>query len=339
MNILVTGGAGFIGSNFLHFVNERYPSYKLFCIDSLTYAGNLNNIDRLIQHGLVSFYKGDIRDAKFLSEFFETHTVDQIINFAAESHVDRSISDPQLFITTNYIGVLNLLNEVRKNPSMKFHQVSTDEVFGDLPLDQPELKFEESSKFKPSSPYSASKAAADLLVLAFFRTYKIPVTISHASNNYGPFQFPEKLIPLVIHRAQNNIDIPVYGDGKNVRDWLYVEDHCEAIMEIIHHGRAGETYNIGGECEISNIEIVKEILFRMNKTESLISFVADRPGHDRRYAVSIDKIIQDFGWKPKHSFEVGVTKTINWYLSNSEWMKSVVNKDYQNYIIKQYETK
>jgi len=327
MNILVTGGAGFIGSNFLHYMVESYPHYQLTCLDKLTYAGNLNTIAELISSKKVHFIKGDIADRNFITDLFKRQSFDVVINFAAESHVDRSISNPKEFLETNYMGVFNLLEEVRMNSKIKFHQVSTDEVYGDLPLDRPDLLFNEESRFNPSSPYSASKAAADLLVKAYHRTYGIHATISHSTNNYGPYQFPEKLIPLVIQRAKDDLTIPVYGNGLNVRDWIHVLDHCSAIDLIIHKGRSGETYNVGGETERTNISVVENILLTMGKSKDLIDYVNDRAGHDLRYAVNISKITKDLGWIPRISFVDGLKETIRWYETNSEFNYSFNTED------------
>jgi dTDP-glucose 4,6-dehydratase len=324
MNILVTGGAGFIGSNFLQYMVENYPHYQLTCLDKLTYAGNLNNIAELISSEKVYFIKGDIADRNFITELFNQNSYDIVVNFAAESHVDRSISNPREFLETNYMGVFNLLEEVRMNSKIRFHQVSTDEVYGDLPLNRPDLLFNEESRFNPSSPYSASKAAADLLVKAYHRTYGIHATISHSTNNYGPYQFPEKLIPLVIQRAKDDLTIPVYGNGLNVRDWVHVLDHCSAIDLIVHKGKSGETYNIGGACEQTNISVVENILDSMGKSKELIKYVRDRAGHDLRYAVDISKITNNLGWRPHISFIHGLRETIKWYESNSTLNKTII---------------
>jgi dTDP-glucose 4,6-dehydratase len=327
MKILVTGGAGFIGSNFLHYMSNKYPSYELVCLDKLTYAGNLRNINELISSLKVHFIKGDISDKDFIRNLFNNHQFDYVVNFAAESHVDRSISNPQEFLLTNYMGVFNLLEEIKQKPNIKFHQVSTDEVYGDLPLDSIDLLFDEQTKFNPSSPYSASKAAADLLVNAYNRTYKLYTTISHCSNNYGPYQFPEKLIPLVVSKARDNLSIPVYGNGLNVRDWIHVFDHCSALDLIMHKGKSGETYNIGAESERSNISIVRDILNLMGKSNNLIEYVQDRAGHDLRYAVDITKISSQTGWKPSITLQQGLKDTIDWYLSNYDWLKKLSAND------------
>ncbi|MBZ4644427.1 MAG: rfbB, partial [Deferribacteraceae bacterium] len=295
MNILVTGGAGFIGSNFIYYMLDKYNDYRIVCLDKLTYAGNLSTLKKALENPNFRFVKGDIADREFVFNLFEEENFDIVVNFAAESHVDRSIEDPGIFLKTNVMGTQVLMDASRKFGVKRFHQVSTDEVYGDLPLDRPDLFFTEETPIHPSSPYSASKAAADLLVLAYFRTYKLPVTISRCSNNYGPYHFPEKLIPLMIIRALNDQSLPVYGDGKNVRDWLYVEDHCSAIDIIIHNGREGEVYNIGGHNERTNLEVVKTILKELGKSEELITFVKDRPGHDLRYAIDPTKIKNELG--------------------------------------------
>lgn len=326
MKILVTGGAGFIGSNFIHYMMEKHPDYRIICLDKLTYAGNLRNLESALNRENFRFIKGDICDRELVYKVFEEERPDIVVNFAAESHVDRSIEDPEIFLKTNIIGTQVLMDACRKYGIKRFHQVSTDEVYGDLPLDRPDLKFTEKSPLKPSSPYSASKASADLLVMAYHRTYELPVTISRCSNNYGPYQFPEKLIPLMIINAIHDRPLPVYGDGRNVRDWIHVKDHCEAIDLIIHEGKEGEIYNIGGENERSNIEVVKMILKELGKPESLIKFVKDRPGHDRRYALDITKMKEEFGWSPKISFEEGLRSTIKWYLENRNWWEEIIKR-------------
>jgi dTDP-glucose 4,6-dehydratase len=336
VKILVTGGAGFIGSNFIHYMVEKYPDYRIICLDKLTYAGNLRNLESVLNKENFRFIKGDICDRELVYRVFKEEKPDVVVNFAAESHVDRSIEDPEIFLKTNIIGTQVLMDACRKYGIKRFHQVSTDEVYGDLPLDRPDLKFTEKSPLKPSSPYSASKASADLLVMAYHRTYGLPVTISRCSNNYGPYQFPEKLIPLMIINAIHDRPLPVYGDGRNVRDWIYVKDHCEAIDLIIHKGKEGEIYNIGGENERSNIEVVKMILKELGKPESLIKFVKDRPGHDRRYALDITKMKEEFGWSPKISFEEGLRDTIKWYLENKNWWEEIINGEYTKYYEKMY---
>ena len=336
MKVLVTGGAGFIGSNFLYYMRKKRPNYELVCLDALTYAGNLSTLDPLLKNSEIKFVKGDISDRKFIFSLFETEHFDYVVNFAAESHVDRSIENPSIFIQTNVIGTQVLMDACRKYGIKRFHQVSTDEVYGDLPLDKPDLLFTEETPITTSSPYSASKASADLLVHSYNRTFKLPVTISRCSNNYGPYHFPEKLIPLMITRALNNQSLPVYGTGENVRDWLYVEDHCAAIDIILHNGRDGEVYNIGGNNEKTNLEIVKIILEVLGKPESLITFVKDRAGHDLRYAIDPSKTIREFNWQPTTSFEEGIKKTIQWYLDNKQWWQNILDGEYKNYYKKMY---
>jgi len=306
-----------------------YPNDEIICVDKLTYAGNYDNLKEFENDGKFTFEQVDICDRKAVYSLFETYSIDCVVNFAAESHVDRSIENPEIFLKTNIIGTEVLLDAVNKYGIKRFHQISTDEVYGDLPLDRPDLKFEEDWGIKTSSPYSASKASADLLCLAYFRTYGTPVTISRCSNNYGPYQFPEKLIPLMIEKAQRNESLPVYGDGKNIRDWLYVEDHCSAIDKIVRLGKIGEIYNIGGNNEKSNIEIVKIILEALKKPESLITFVKDRPGHDRRYAINSGKIQNELGWKPQTDFESGIQQTIEWYKNNPQWIERILSGEYK----------
>jgi len=336
MTILVTGGAGFIGGNFVKYMLNRYPDYKIICLDALTYAGNLETLADVMDNPQFKFIKGNIADQKVIFSLFEQEKPDIVVNFAAESHVDRSIENPKLFLETNIIGTHVLMDACRKYGIKRFHQVSTDEVYGDLPLDRPDLFFTEETPIHASSPYSASKAAADLLVLAYYRTYKLPVTISRCSNNYGPYHFPEKLIPLMITRALADQQLPVYGKGENVRDWLYVEDHCSAIDLIIHKGREGEVYNVGGHNEKTNLEVVKTILKALNKPESLITFVKDRPGHDMRYAIDPTKIYNELGWLPKTKFDDGIKQTIEWYLNNRSWWENIINGEYKNYYEKMY---
>lgn len=323
MKLIVTGGAGFIGANFIYHMLHRYPAYEILCIDNLTYAGNLKTIEPAMKHPLFSFRKGDIADRSLIYQLFEQEQPDMVVNFAAESHVDRSIEDPGIFLQTNVIGTGVLLDACRHYGIKRFHQVSTDEVYGDLPLDRPDLLFTESSPIHTSSPYSASKASADLLVQAYHRTYGMAVTISRCSNNYGPYQFPEKLIPLLILNTLDDKPLPIYGSGANIRDWLYVEDHCRAIDLILHHGTPGEVYNIGGHNERSNLQVAKAILHELNKPESLITYVADRKGHDLRYAIAPDKIETELGWYPLTRFEDGLKKTIEWYLVNECWWKEL----------------
>ena len=334
MKYLITGGAGFIGGNFCHYMLEKHPNDKFVCLDDLTYAGNMTTLEDILDNKNFKFVKGNICDDKFVDDLFEKEKFDAVVNFAAESHVDRSIENPKLFLETNIIGVQTLMDACRKHDVKRFHQVSTDEVYGDLPLDRPDLLFNEKSPIKTSSPYSASKAAADLLVMAYSRTFKFPATISRCSNNYGPYQFPEKLIPLVIDKAQRDEKLPIYGKGENVRDWLHVLDHCSAIDAILQKGKVGEIYNIGGNSEKTNLEVVKTILKHLNKPESLIEFVKDRPGHDLRYAIDSSKIQKELGWKPAHSFDEGILETINWNVDNKEWLGSVKSGEYRNWLKK-----
>ena len=336
MKIIVTGGAGFIGSNFVHHMVNKYPDYEIINLDLLTYAGNLENLKLVEDKPNYRFVKGDIADRKFIFDLFEKEKPDVVVNFAAESHVDRSITDPEAFVRTNVMGTTTLLDACRTYGIKRYHQVSTDEVYGDLPLDRPDLFFTEETPIHTSSPYSASKASADLLVLAYHRTFGLPVTISRCSNNYGPYHFPEKLIPLMIANALNDKPLPVYGTGENVRDWLYVEDHCKAIDLIIHNGKVGEVYNIGGHNEMTNIDIVKIICKELGKPESLITFVADRKGHDMRYAIDPTKIHNELGWLPETKFADGIKKTIKWYLENKEWWETIISGEYQNYYERMY---
>ena len=336
MKIIVTGGAGFIGSNFVYYLLENHPEDEVVCLDCLTYAGNLSTLEEAFKNPKFSFIKADITDREKIYSIFESERPDIVVNFAAESHVDRSIDNPGLFLNTNVCGVQVLLDACRKYGVKRFHQVSTDEVYGDLPLDRPDLLFTEESKIKTSSPYSASKAAADLLVLAYHRTYKMDITLSRCSNNYGPYHFPEKLIPLIITRALANESLPVYGEGKNVRDWLYVKDHCSAIDLIVRNSRAGEVYNIGGNNERSNIDVVKTVLRILGKPESLITYVKDRPGHDLRYAINAGKIRKELGWEPQTSFEQGIQQTVDWYLNNKKWWEDIISGEYVNYYAKMY---
>lgn len=325
MKVLVTGGAGFIGSNFIFYMLKTYPSYRIICVDKLTYAGNLSTLTSVMTNPNFRFVKADICDRKAINQLFEEEKPDMIVNFAAESHVDRSINNPGIFIETNILGTDVLMDACLKYGIKRYHQVSTDEVYGDLPLDRPDLLFTETTPLHPSSPYSSSKAAADLLVLSYFRTYGLPVTISRCSNNYGPYQYPEKLIPLMIVNALNNQQLPVYGNGQNVRDWLYVEDHCRAIDLVIHKGREGEVYNIGGHNEMANINIVKLICKELGKSEDLITYVADRKGHDLRYAIDPTKIYTELGWLPETKFANGIKKTIQWYLDNHQWREDIIS--------------
>ena len=319
MKYLITGGAGFIGGNFIHYMLGRHTGDEFICYDALTYAGNIGTLKDAMQNPNFTFCKGDITDRGRVFELFEARRPDVVVNFAAESHVDRSIDNPGVFLQTNVIGTQVLMDACRKHGVGRYHQVSTDEVYGDLPLDRPDLLFTEETPLHASSPYSASKAAADLLVLAYGRTYKLPVTISRCSNNYGPYQYPEKLIPLMIMNAQGDRPLPVYGKGENIRDWLYVVDHCKAIGLILEKGRVGEVYNIGGNNEMRNIDVVKQVLSGLNKPESLIEYVTDRAGHDLRYAIDASKIHAELGWLPETKFADGLKATITWYLENGGW--------------------
>lgn len=336
MHILVTGGAGFIGSNFIFYLADHHPDWQITCLDKLTYAGNLETLDSVRNKTGFDFVRGDIADRDFVNDLFSQGHFDMVVNFAAESHVDRSIEDPGIFLKTNVLGTQVLMDACRRSGIRRFHQVGTDEVYGDLPLDRPDLFFTETTPLTASSPYSASKASADLLVMAYHRTYGLPVTISRCSNNYGPWQFPEKLIPLMIINALSDKALPVYGTGQNVRDWLYVEDHCKAIDLILTDGQDGEVYNIGGHNEKANLEVVKTILRQLNKPESLITFVGDRKGHDLRYAIDPAKISRELGWLPDTRFEDGIRLTIDWYLENRLWWENIVSGDYRQYYEKMY---
>lgn len=335
-NILVTGGAGFIGGNFIHYLLGNRPDCHITCLDALTYAGNLETLKSVLEDSRLRFVHGDITDREAVYHLFEEENFDAVVNFAAESHVDRSIDTPEVFLKTNILGTQVLLDACNRFGTGRYHQVSTDEVYGDLPLDRPDLFFTEKTPIHTSSPYSASKASADLLVTAYYRTYGTPVTISRCSNNYGPYHFPEKLIPLMILNALEDKPLPVYGDGKNVRDWLYVEDHCRAIELILENGRVGEVYNVGGHHEKQNIEVVKTILHALGKSEELIAFVKDRPGHDRRYAIDPSKIHRELGWLPQTSFEDGIQTTVEWYLQNRSWWEHIRSGDYRRYYEQQY---
>ena len=339
MKLIITGGAGFIGSNFIYYELKQHPEDEFICLDKLTYAGNLSSLKPAMQQPNFKFVKGDIADRDFVYSLFVAEKPDVVLNFAAESHVDRSILEPELFLKTNVIGTGVLMDACRKYGIKRYHQVSTDEGYGDLPLDRPDLFFTETTPLHTSSPYSASKASADLLVLAYHRTYGLPVTISRCSNNYGPYHFPEKLIPLMIINALHDKALPVYGDGANVRDWLYVEDHCSAIDLIIRHGRVGEVYNVGGHNEKSNLDVVKIILKALGKSEDLITFVKDRPGHDRRYAIDPTKIHNELGWLPQTKFEDGIAKTIEWYLAKKDWWQEIISGEYQKYYEKMYKNR
>ena len=345
--ILVSGGAGFIGSNFVKFMLNKHPDYRIINIDALTYAGNLENFKEIENNPNYKFIKCDIRDRKKIDKIFDSYDIDAVVNFAAESHVDRSIEEPEVFLTTNIIGTQVLLDVAKKfwkikpddkyckgyKPGVKFIQISTDEVYGALGKTG---KFVESMPLMPNSPYSASKASADMIVRAYHRTYGMPVNITRCSNNYGPYQFPEKLIPLMINNCLKGIELPVYGDGMQIRDWLHVSDHCSAIDTVLHKGLDGQVYNIGGNNEKANIEIVKIIIQTLGKSENLIKYVKDRPGHDRRYAIDNTKITTELGWKPAYTFEQGIKETIQWYLDNAEWIENIVSGDYVNYYEKMY---
>ena len=339
MTIIVTGGAGFIGSNFVFHMLQAHPDYRIVCLDKLTYAGNLSTLEPVLQQDNFRFVKADICDRQALDELFQEEKPDIVVNFAAESHVDRSIENPGIFLETNIMGTAVLMDACRKYGIQRYHQVSTDEVYGDLPLDRPDLFFTEETPLHTSSPYSSSKASADLLVMAYYRTYGLPVTISRCSNNYGPYHFPEKLIPLMIANAMADKPLPVYGNGENVRDWLYVEDHCRAIDLIIHNGKVGEVYNVGGHNEKRNIDIVRIICQELGKPESLIVHVEDRKGHDRRYAIDPAKIHRELGWLPETKFEDGIKKTIKWYLEHKKWWQDIINGEYQEYYAKMYGSK
>lgn len=326
--LLVTGGAGFIGANFIYYELAHHPADQILCLDSLTYAGNITTLKEAMKAPGMRFVRADITDRETVFRLFGSYRPDVVVNFAAESHVDRSIRDPGVFLQTNIMGTQILMDACLHYGAQRFHQVSTDEVYGDLPLDRPDLLFVESTPLRASSPYSASKAAADLLVGAYVRTFQLPATISRCSNNYGPYQFPEKLIPLMIARAMAHQPLPVYGKGENIRDWLYVEDHCAAVDSIIRRGKAGETYNIGGHNERSNLDVVKTILRELGETESLITFVADRPGHDLRYAIDPEKIRRELGWQPATSFQDGIRATVQWYRNHQDWWQEILSGRY-----------
>ncbi len=336
MTIVVTGGAGFIGSNFIFYMLREHPEDRIICLDALTYAGNLSTLASVMDHPQFRFIKMDICDRQGVDRVFEEEHPDIVVNFAAESHVDRSIEHPEIFLQTNIIGTSVLMDACRQYGIRRFHQVSTDEVYGDLPLDRPDLLFREDTPIHTSSPYSTSKASADLLALAYHRTYGLPVTISRCSNNYGPYQFPEKLIPLMIVNALSDQPLPVYGEGLNVRDWLYVEDHCKAIDLILRDGTVGEVYNIGGHNEMKNIDIVKLICEYLDKPESLITHVRDRKGHDMRYAIDPTKIHSQLGWLPETMFKDGIRKTIQWYLDHKDWWENIINGEYRKYYHEMY---
>ena len=329
MKYLITGGAGFIGSNYLHYVVNKYPEDYFVCIDALTYAGNYNNIKELEGKPNYKFIQGDITDRDLIFKLFEEEKFDVVINFAAESHVDNSIKNPTVFLTTNILGTQTLMDACREYGIKRYHQVSTDEVYGDLPLDRPDLLFTEETPIHTSSPYSSSKASADLLVMAYHRTYGLPVTISRCSNNYGPYQFPEKLIPVVISKALNDENIPVYGTGENVRDWIHVHDHNVGVDLIVRNGRVGEVYNLGGHAERTNLTMVKTILKQLGKPESLITFVADRKGHDLRYAIDSTKVENELGWDRSYTFEDGIKETVDWYINNTDWIEDIKSGEYK----------
>ena len=329
MKFLITGGAGFIGSNYLHYVTDKYKNDYFVCLDALTYAGNYNNIKDLEEKDNYKFVKGYITDRVFIDKLFNDEKFDVVINFAAESHVDNSISNPEIFLITNIIGTEILMDASIKYNVKRYHQISTDEVYGDLPLDRKDLLFMEDTPLHTSSPYSTSKASADLLVMAYYRTYELSVTISRCSNNYGPYQFPEKLIPLTIMKALNNEKIPVYGTGENVRDWIHVHDHNVGVDLIVRNGKVGEVYNLGGHAERRNIDIVKTILKQMGKSEDLITFVEDRKGHDLRYAIDSSKVEKELGWKSTYTFEEGIKETIDWYLNNQDWINNIKSGAYK----------
>ncbi|REJ11697.1 MAG: dTDP-glucose 4,6-dehydratase [Bacillaceae bacterium] len=333
MNLLVTGGAGFIGSNFVRYMLEKYPTYKVVNYDLLTYAGNLENLKDVENHPNYTFVKGDINNRELVDYLVKTHEIDVIVNFAAESHVDRSITDPDIFVKTNVLGTQALLDVAKDNNIKKYVQISTDEVYGTLGETG---YFTEETPLAPNSPYSASKAGGDLLVRAYHETYGLNVNITRCSNNYGPYHFPEKLIPLMITNALEGKELPIYGDGQNIRDWLHVKDHCAAIDLVIHKGRPGEVYNIGGHNERTNNEIVHLIVEKLGVSKDLIKYVADRPGHDRRYAIDPTKIMTELGWKPQYTFEKGIVETIQWYIDNQEWWKNIKSGEYMNYYQKQY---
>nr|WP_326214334.1 dTDP-glucose 4,6-dehydratase [uncultured Oscillibacter sp.] len=326
--LLVTGGAGFIGANFIYYELAHHPADQILCLDSLTYAGNITTLKEAMKAPGMRFVRADITDRETVFRLFDSYRPDVVVNFAAESHVDRSIRDPGVFLQTNIMGTQILMDACLQYGAQRFHQVSTDEVYGDLPLDRPDLLFVESTPLRASSPYSASKAAADLLVGAYVRTFQLPATISRCSNNYGPYQFPEKLIPLMIARAMAHQPLPVYGKGENIRDWLYVEDHCAAVDSIIRRGKAGEIYNIGGHNERSNLDVVKTILRELGEPESLITFVADRPGHDLRYAIDPEKIRRELGWQPATSFQDGIRATVQWYRDHQAWWQEILSGRY-----------
>lgn len=331
MKVLITGGAGFIGSNFIYLLLEERKTWDVVCVDSLTYAANFHTLNKALKNPKFKFYKEDIRNRDAIFSIFEKEMPDIVVNFAAESHVDRSIENPTIFLETNILGTQTMLDACRKYGIKRFHQIGTDEVYGDLPLDRPDLFFTESTPIRTSSPYSTSKASADLLALSYYRTYGVPVTISRCSNNYGPYQFPEKLIPLMINNAIQNKSLPVYGEGKNIRDWLFVKDHCYGVLAVLEKGKVGEVYNLGGHNEKTNIEVVKIILDELGKSETLITFVDDRKGHDLRYAIDPTKAMKELGWKPTTAFNDGIKFTIQWYREHMDWMDECTSGEYKNY--------
>ncbi|WP_270180237.1 dTDP-glucose 4,6-dehydratase [Alkalihalobacillus sp. CinArs1] len=333
MRVLVTGGAGFIGSNFIHYLFEKHPTYSIINVDALTYAGNLENLKQIEHDDRYTFVHADISDREAMAQVFKTHSIDAVVNFAAESHVDRSIEHPESFVYANIIGT-HVLLDLTKTYGVKFVQISTDEVYGSLGA---EGYFHEEMALSPSSPYSASKASADLLALSYFKTYGLYVCITRCSNNYGPYQFPEKLIPLMISNALEGKALPIYGDGQNVRDWLHVNDHCSAIDLVLHGGKAGEVYNVGGNTERKNIELVEALVKKVGCSPDLITFIKDRPGHDRRYAIDATKISTELGWKPRFSFEEGIEETVRWYKKNRGWWERVKTGEYVSYYEKQYQ--
>jgi dTDP-glucose 4,6-dehydratase len=339
MKILVTGGAGFIGGNFVYYQLQHHPEDRVVCLDALTYAGNMETLKDALDNPHFKFVRGDIADRKCVGALFEGERPDIVVNFAAESHVDRSIETPEIFLRTNVLGTQVLMDACRRYRVDRFHQVSTDEVYGDLPLDRPDLFFTEQTPVCASSPYSASKASADLLALAYFRTFALPVTITRCSNNYGPYHFPEKLIPLMISRALRDLPLPIYGRGANVRDWLYVEDHCAAIDLVMRKGRPGEVYNVGGHNERTNLQVIRAVLAELGKPENLITFVPDRPGHDMRYAIDSSKIQRELGWGPKTRFDSGIKDTVRWYLENRGWWERILDGEYQDDYARMYENR
>ena len=339
MKLLVTGGAGFIGSNFIYLLQEIRPDWRVVCVDALTYAANIHTLCDAMENPKFTFYREDIRNRNGIFEIFEREHPDIVVNFAAESHVDRSIENPAIFLETNILGTAVMMDACRHFGVQRFHQVGTDEVYGDLPLDRPDLFFHEDTPIHSSRPYSTSKASADLLALAYYRTYDLPVTVSRCSNNYGPYQFPEKLIPLMINNARRDQPLPVYGQGLNVRDWLYVRDHCLGILAVLEKGRVGEVYNLGGHNERANIDVVRIILREFGKPESLIHYVADRKGHDQRYAIDPSKANAELGWQPTTMFEDGIRRTIQWYANHTDWLDECTSGEYRTYYEKMYQNR